>query len=97
MAKIIRWTKEADDSYFEMIDFIRIVWNEDIVKRFINETFSTLDAISINPEMYIAHGNKKLRRALIHPTVSLIYKINKDHIDVVLFLDNRRKPKQGKI
>ena len=94
MVKIIRWTKEADESYLEMIDFIGLVWNENIVKRFIKETFDMLESISINPEMYIAYGTKKVRRALIHPTVSMIYRINKNHIDVLLFLDNRQKPKQ---
>lgn len=92
MAKIIRWTREADISYLEMIDFIGLIWNDDIVERFIRETFDTLDIISANPELYIAYGSKNVRRALIHPTVSLIYKINKEHIDVLLFLDNRRIP-----
>lgn len=92
MAKIIRWTKDADESYLEMIRFIKIVWNEDIVKRFVRETFYVLDMISVNPEMYVGHGRKKLRRALVHPTVSLIYKIDNEYIDVVLFIDNRSNP-----
>lgn len=92
MAKIIRWTKEADISYLEMIDFIQLVWNSDIVKRFVKETFDTLESISKNPEMYVAYGSQDVRRALIHPTVSLIYRINVDHIDVLLFLDNRQNP-----
>ncbi len=96
MAKIIRWTKDADESYLEMIKFIKIVWNDDIVKRFVRETFYVLDMIGVNPEMYIAHGKKKLRRALIHPTVSMIYKINKEHIDLLLFLDNRSNPVKGR-
>jgi len=92
MVKIIRWTKEADESFLEMIDFIRVVWNDKIVERFVRETFDVLDAISESPELYAARGRKKVRRVVIHPNVSLIYKINADHIDLLLFLDNRRKP-----
>lgn len=97
MAKIIRWTKDADESYLEMIYFINQVWNDEIVKRFVRETFDVLETISINPEMYVASGKKNVRSATIHPNVSLIYKINKDHIDLLLFLDNRSKPRKRKL
>jgi plasmid stabilization system protein ParE len=92
MAKIIRWTKDADESYLEMINFIKLIWNDEVVKKFVRATFSVLETISRNPEMYAAKGAKNVRRAIIRPNVSLIYKINKEHIDILLFIDNRSKP-----
>ena len=96
MAKIIRWTKEADDSFEELAAFIELVWNDDIVKRFARDTFAVIDAICNDPEMYASYGRKKVRRVVIHPNVSLIYKINREFIELLLFYDNRRKPLKRK-
>lgn len=65
---------------------------------FVGEVFGTLSAISKFPKVYPESKLfKGARKAVIHPHSTLFYRIeSKNKIRLLLFWDNRKKPRKVK-
>ena len=90
--KAIIWTPIALKSLQETIDFLNLNWNAQIVDAFIDLLEEKLKLIQANPEIAPKIGNQDIRRLLIHPTISLFYQLNQDHLKILLVWDNRQNP-----
>lgn len=90
--KALIWTPIALKSLQETIDFLNLKWNAQIVDAFIDLLEEKLKLIQANPEIATKIGNQDIRRLLIHPTISLFYQLNQDHLKILLVWDNRQNP-----
>jgi plasmid stabilization system protein ParE len=90
--KALIWTPIALKSLQETIDFLNLKWNAQIVDAFIDLLEEKLKLLQSNPEIAPKIGNQDIRRLLIHPTISLFYQLNQDHLKILLVWDNRQNP-----
>ena len=93
MSFVIKWTPLADETFDETIEFIKTHWNEDIINRFVQDTFSTIDLIKENPKLYkTVTGFENVRKGSVNEFISLFYRINQNNIELLYFWDNRKNP-----
>ena len=84
----IVWSEYAKSSYEDIIDFILKQWNIEVALEFEKITNRALSRIKNRPEICPKLDNE-LRRCVIHKNVSFFYKVEKDLIVIVAFVDNR--------
>ena len=90
----IIWTHTAYKSFDLNIEFIKLKWNDVIVKRFISKTDTTIEKLKVNPFLYPKSNTfPKYHRAVIHKNVNLFYRIDPTQVYIFLFWDNRQDPK----
>lgn len=85
---IIVWSEEARLSYFKIIDYLIINWNINIILEFETKINKLLDHLKNYEDFCPLSKKQKLRRCVIHKNTSLIYKINKNQIELITFIDN---------
>ncbi len=86
--KII-WSAEAEKTYFETLEFIFNNWNIKTVESFEEKVFHILDLISENNKLFPASKKKSIYKAVISKQTSVIYRISKNEITLLYFIDNR--------
>jgi plasmid stabilization system protein ParE len=85
----INWTPKALDT-FEAITLQLIErWNIETAISFDQKTEMAINQLKNNPKIYQVSKKSKLRKCVIHKNVSLIYRINKNSVELVVFIDNR--------
>lgn len=85
----ILWTPKALDT-FEAIALQLIErWNIETALSFDQKVEITIRQLEINPKIYQVSKRNKLRKCVIHKNVSLIYRINKGIVELIVFIDNR--------
>ena len=86
---MIVWSEEAKLSYENTIDFILENWEIEIAERFEKITNTLLDQLLINKKLCPESKIKALRKCILHKNTSLIYRVRKNNIELVAFIDNR--------
>lgn len=86
----VNWTNEAKDSYVSTIKNILDKWGVDTALKL----ESDVNALILHLENFkffcpASKKDKKLRKCVISKQTSLFYEVNKTHIDLILFFDNR--------
>lgn len=71
--KEVRWTETSRFTLKETSDFIVKKWNVEIKERFLDQLEYKISQIQQNPELRPQFDNSKIRRLVIHKTVSLFY------------------------
>jgi len=90
----IKWSNEAKLSYEKEIDYLINTWEFKIVEDFEGRTNTLIDLLKTNKKMCPISKKYGLRKCVIHPNVSLIYKIkNSKTIELVTFISNRKDHK----
>lgn len=85
----IKWTPKALDS-FEAITLQLIErWNIQTAHSFDKKVEIAINQLESNPKIYQVSKKSKLRKCVIHKNVSLIYRINKNTVELIVFVDNR--------
>lgn len=85
----IKWTPKALDS-FEAITLQLIErWNIETARSFDKKVEIALNQLKTNPKIFQTSKKFKLRKCVIHKNVSLIYRINKNTVELIVFVDNR--------
>jgi hypothetical protein len=87
------WSDEARNTYDNTIDELIAKWEIDIVIDFEEKTNTLLDHLKKFKKFCPPSKKKKLRKCVIHKNTSLIYKINKNNIEFVTFIDNHSNHK----
>lgn len=85
---IIFWTDEALESFEKIASDILTTWNYKTAKEFDNTVDEYLKRLSDNPKMCQASKKYKIRRCVISKQTSLVYRIKKDTIELLLFIAN---------
>lgn len=92
------WLPGARNDMQKIYDFLYDTWGIKIAEKFlelIDEKVSRIEAYPFSYPSVI--GIEGYRRALIHPNVSLYYKISGKRIIIASLHDNRQNPKDKKI
>lgn len=95
MALKVFWTKRAEKSFDNIIDYLSTNWSEKEVRNFVRKTFTIIDYISEKPRMFPYSIQLDIFNAVITKQTSLVYRLIEDkQIDILFFWDNRRNPKK---
>lgn len=89
------WSEEASLTFANLVTNISNRFTEREANVFLEQAFSTIDAIELYPKLYPTiniRGLKNVRKAVIHPHSTLFYEIGKDQIELLFFWDNRDNP-----
>jgi len=86
----ILWSPLAEETYLKTIEFILNKWTIKEAKDFEHKVESLLSKIKTHRKLCPASYKKPgLRKCVISPQTSLVYRINDDIIELVAFIDNR--------
>jgi plasmid stabilization system protein ParE len=90
--KII-WSHNATKSYFDILDFLVFLWNEEVETNFIT-LVDEIEELLLKNNFLGKPYNNNVREIILHKNASLYYKINQeeDCIEFLLFKDNRQNP-----
>lgn len=94
--KII-WTESAKFTFEEILEFLKFKWGQKQIDDFYFLTEKTINRIQENPFQFpIYTDSNTIYRALIHPNVSLFFRVDQlnEEIYLMFFFDNRKRPMQ---
>ena len=94
MAKEIKWTLEAEETYHQVIEYLERSWTPREIAHFIIHTEKVLHFISENPLLFRRSGRKSVHEALITPHNLLLFRVKPHHIELITFFDTRQDPKK---
>lgn len=84
----VKWTPKALDT-FEAITLQLIErWNIETALSFDRKVEIAIKQLESNPKIYQVSKKHKLRKYVIHKNVSLIYRIHKSFVELIVFVDN---------
>ena len=90
--KKIEWSKRAIKEFDETFLFWEINNKSDVFsQKLLDETLIMINQIAENPLIGEEVG-KNFRRVLVLLNFSIIYKVQKEKINISAFFDNRRNP-----
>lgn len=85
----VKWTPKALDT-FEAISLQLIErWDIKTARSFDKKVQQAIIRLESNPKINQISRQTKLRKYIIHKNVSLVYRINKSTVDLIVFIDNR--------
>lgn len=92
----VRWSREASEQAEAIKAFVREQWSEREVQAFLDLLSSFEQLVERFPNGYPASTlYPGCRRAVIHPNVSVVYRVTGRLIEVVTLYDNRSERAQG--
>ena len=94
MAKEIRWTAEAEETFNNVVTYLEEKWTEKEVTNFINTANKVVLFISENPLMFRQSNKKNVHEALVTKHNFLLYRIKPNHIELLTFWDTSQNPKK---
>ena len=97
MALKVFWTSDATESFNSAISYLESNWTDKEVRNFVKATDRTIVLISNFPRIFRRSAKKNIHQAVITKQTSLFYQVEKKHIELLLFWDNRRNPKSLKL
>lgn len=89
----ILWTKEAQNTYLNKLDFIFEKWTITEVENFEILVVNPLLNLEFNDEICPEIKIFGLRKCLISSQTSLLYRIVTNKIELISFIDNRSEHK----
>ena len=98
MALVVKWSKEAEDTFDKIVNYLEENWTEKEIQNFIRKTHKVICQIKKNPYQFKASRFQEVRKALITKQNSLFYFVNenKEVIEIYTFWDNRQNPQKLK-
>jgi len=95
MALRIRWSKQADKKFDQIIEYLLVEWNEQVTEAFVKKVYKFIDTLVDFPEIGIIENKEKaIRGFTIVKQISIFYHIEKHQIIILDFFDNRQSPKK---
>lgn len=84
------WSVTAEHELHALYQYLVKTWSKSIADRFLERVLAFEEALRQMPEMCAASlKHPDCRRGLLHPHISLIYKIDGDAIRILAIHDNR--------
>ena len=95
MALKIKWSKRADNSFDNIIDYLHAEWGEQVVQAFVRKTYDFLEILAEFPEIVSMQVQDKAIRGFVLITqVIVFYKVQGSSIILIDFFDTRQDPKK---
>ncbi len=92
MGKQVIWSAQADDSFDIIVEYLNTEWSSKEVEQFVINVLDITEHISIFPQMFPEFNERKIRKALINPNISLLYKESYEQIELLTFWNNKQDP-----
>jgi plasmid stabilization system protein ParE len=93
MALKVKWSKYADQSFNQILDYLTAEWGEKVTRAFVRQTYEFLDLLAEFPEIgSVENPEKQIRGFVLIKQVTLFYIRKDDSIILLNFYDNRQKP-----
>ncbi|TXI15073.1 MAG: type II toxin-antitoxin system RelE/ParE family toxin [Pedobacter sp.] len=93
--KPVIWTTEAEDSFYELVDYLNEYWDDRNYADFQERIDEVISIIQQQPQAYpLAEtlSSKGIRKAVLIKMVSIYYKPHDNTILILLFWHNSRNP-----
>jgi hypothetical protein len=87
----IFWSDLAKECYIYIIEQLFEKWNINIVEVFENETISLINNIEKHNHICPKSKIKNLHKCVINEHISLIYRIQNNTLEIVVFIFNQSK------
>lgn len=95
MAYTIIWSPLAEETYFEILEYLLEKWTEREALNFEARLLEVLDLLKENPQIYAYSKEKKSYRAVLTRQTTLIYRVKETNlIELVTFWGNRQDPEK---
>jgi plasmid stabilization system protein ParE len=93
----IVWSLQAQIDFYNSLDYIKAVWNDQIAERFIEAIQHKVNLI----EKFPLIGRKikfpkRCRKVFIRPYHLLFYRVSINKVEIVRLFDGRQNPEQLK-
>ncbi len=97
MALAVKWSKEAEDTFDKIIEYLENNWTEKEIQSFVRKTHKVISQIEKNPSLFKASQFQEIRKAFITKHNSMFYFVNEDIdiIEIYAFWDNRQNDKNS--
>ena len=91
---IIIWSYQSSFTFFEILDYLYFVWNEEIENNFKEIVEKTTNQLILNPYLGKPFAGS-IRKIVLHKNASMYYEFDdeKQLLTILLFIDNRQNPK----
>lgn len=86
---IIKWTPKAIDSLETITLQVLERWNIETALSFRKKVDQEIKQLEKKPKINQISKKSKLRKSKIHRNVSLFYRVNKNTVELIIFVDNR--------
>jgi plasmid stabilization system protein ParE len=96
MAHEVTWSRNAAEDFEKIFNYLKEEWSYNIAKEFSIECFVKIELISEAPSLGMASGREPtIRRILITKHNYLYYKLMKEKIILLDFVDTRQDPSKN--
>ncbi|QQR97602.1 MAG: type II toxin-antitoxin system RelE/ParE family toxin [Sphingobacteriales bacterium] len=87
-------TEEAEQSLDEIIEYLRIHWNQNVIDKFISNIQLTIQRIQKFPKSFPVSPFIDAQRALVSKQIIMLFKIEGNVLIIYLFWDARQNPQK---
>jgi hypothetical protein len=94
MSYSIIWSPRALNTFVQVTEYLGKKWTGKEVEKFIERTDEVLAHIKNNPLQYIYSKELNAHRSVITKQVSLLYQIEGESIELLVFWDTRQDPQK---
>lgn len=87
------FSQEAKDSFEALLEQVRERWGTKTAKQFQKDTRRVLGIVTKFPFAFqTVQEDARVRRAIVHRTISFLYRVVGDEVQIIVFFDNRQEP-----
>ena len=91
----IEWTERAEGEYDQIGEYIYTKWGRKSVEKFILKVDEKIQSLVSNPNFCQLKDKKiNIRRCVIHPKVSMYYKVEENRIVILSMFSNAMDPRK---
>ncbi len=87
------WSPLAEETYLSILNYLINNWSISVAQNFDKKVENLLSLLSKHTQLCPKSKYINLRRCVVTPQVSLIYRQTEIFIELVVFIDNRSKHK----
>jgi len=96
MAFNIVWSKTANETLYNLTEFLAESWNEKVIVRFVDKVYKSVEMLEDFPELGRIHDLQRgIRVLLIRPYTNLFYRIDGSNVVLIEFIDTRTDPESN--
>ena len=88
----IIWAPTANITYYQILEYLEQNWSINEMRNFIDRVEQVVQHISENPLHYPYSKENDTYKCVVVKQVSLFYRLKHQHIELLVFWDNRQDP-----
>ena len=92
MALKVKWSKYADQSFDQILNYLEAEWGKNVTSVFVRRTYEFLDLLAEFPEIgSMENAENQIRGFVLIKQITVFYIRKTDSIILLNFYDNRQK------